>query len=159
MIIERLLTPNIWLQALPVVRNHLAKAFKTERSASPRIVTELGNTRVESDGFTVEDLRVFSVESMQEWLGFTTIDPMTDVNALFEMCATKAEETLGICETIISPSIDDGVAPVEKDTTPENVDSVEKTTTLTDEPFCHFCTAKGPINHLKVCNRPSKTNQ
>jgi len=95
--IEILITPHIWLQLTPVVRNELAKAFGMKRSTSPVCITERGMTRVESDGFTVSDLTALNAESMQKFLGFQEIDLKANLIALLEMCAdrvTPVEEVI-----------------------------------------------------------------
>ena len=132
--IEILLTPHIWLQVRPDVRVALAKEFGTQRSTSPRCITEGGITRVESDGFTIQDLRVFGVESMQKWLGFVNIDVDADLHALFGMCVDMMEKKMGLRvaeQEIASSSL------VVEETKPR---------------FCEFCDSKG-VKHKLTCTR------
>ncbi len=131
--IQVLLTPFAWLQLNSEMRNGLSKAFGLRSSTSPRCVTQNGVTKIESDGKTVEDLMGMNAESMQKWLGFTTIDPEADIHALLGMCADKMEAELH--------------PPVEEVVTVESV-----TTTATVKPFCDFCASKG-VRHLKACTR------
>src|ERR1035437_2627927 len=124
---EILLTPHVWLQVSPEIRNTLIKEFGMKRSTTPRCVTERGITRVESDGFTVEDLKALNVESMQKWLGFSTIDDSADLNSLLLMVVHAIEKRSEVVEDKVE------VPPVDK--------------------FCAFCDSKG-VRHLKVCTRP-----
>lgn len=95
--IEVLLTPFAWLQIDSLTRNRLSKEFGMKRSAPPRCVTQNGRTVVESDGHSVEDLKAMNAESMQKWMGFTTIDPDADIHALLGLCAKKImDETAAI---------------------------------------------------------------
>ncbi len=102
--LEVLLTPHIWLQASTVVRSHLSKEFSLSASTTPRCVTERGMTRIESDGYTVNDLRKLNAESMQKWLGFEDIDPEADLNALFAMCVDRIEARLAPPSVVSTPS-------------------------------------------------------
>lgn len=89
--IEVLVTPHVWLQVSPEVRRLLAREFGIRRSGSPYCVTQGGQTRVESDGHTVDDLRAMNAYTMQKWLGKPFIDTEADVVALFRECAEAAE--------------------------------------------------------------------
>lgn len=128
--IEVFITPYTWLQLSTDTRVKLAKAFDMKRSTSPRCVTERGVTKVESDGFTVDDLRKMNVESMQQWLGFTTIDPNADINALLGMCADRIEH-------------------------PEKLEELAKVSDAVSGPWCDSCDSKG-VRHKKTC--PKNTN-
>lgn len=88
--IQVLITPHAWLQIGPSVRQRLSREFKLKKSAPPRCVTQNGRTVVESDGHSVEDLAGLNAESMQEWLGFTNVDPDADIHALLGLCAKRA---------------------------------------------------------------------
>lgn len=137
--IEILLTPQVWLQVRPEVRVKIAKEFGMMRSSTPRCVTERGITRVESDGFTVSDLKKLNVQSMQQWLGFETIDPKADIHALFCMCVDRLDppveekQTEDVAETRPEPAL----TQVE----------VEK------KAFCDVCNSKG-VRHKANCSRP-----
>jgi hypothetical protein len=137
--IEILLTPHTWLQASTLTRKHLADQFGLKRSTSPRCVTERGFTRIESDGHTVDDLRAMNVESMQEYLGFTSIDPNANVHALFKMCVEKIEalhKPEAVEEQVVAP------APLP----PEEPKA----------PFCDACGSKG-VRHKKDCAKLTPT--
>ena len=135
------ITPHVWLQFSSVVRNELAKLFGMQRSTSPVCITERGKTRIESDGFTVDDLRALNAESMQKFLGFSKVDLEADVNALLEMCAKKVER---------GPSaiVEKGTLPV----TPEPADIVEEYLAEPPKRYCEFCTSKG-ARHKNNCTR------
>jgi hypothetical protein len=115
--IEVLITPNIWLQITPETRNKLAKEFNMHRTSSPVCVTELGQTHIQSDGFTVDDLRGLNVRSMQEWLGFTTIDENANLVALLELVIKRIEnpllavESVTVDESLIAPG---AVVPISE---------------------------------------------
>lgn len=94
MTLEILITPPIWLQLSPEIRNFIVSEFHLTRSTSPRCVTERSITRIESDGYTVDDLRKLSPLTMQEWLGFSEIKPDANVHALLCMVADRAELAL-----------------------------------------------------------------
>lgn len=132
--IEVILTPHAWLQVSTEVRNKLAKEFGMSRSGTPRCVTEMGLTRIESDGFTIEDLRALNVESMTEWLKGYNIKPETnDLHYLLGMCSgIKEDEMKGL---LSKPDILVG-SPEAKE--PE----VKR--------FCDQCESKG-VRHLKSC--------
>ena len=143
---ENLVSPTLWLQASPEVRNLIAKEFGMERSTSPRCVNELGHTRIESDGFTVDDLRALNVISLQQWMGFTNVDPQADLFALFKMCVNRAQEmiTRGLSTPpvegqIIQPAVD----PVSTPQDPPAPATESK-------PFCDTCDSKG-VRHKKTC--------
>ena len=84
--IQQLLVPQIWLQATPQARVVLARHFNLRRSGMPIIVTENGRSRVETDGYTVDDLRPMTVAAMQEYVD----SKITDIIKLFSKCADKA---------------------------------------------------------------------
>lgn len=138
--LEILLTPHVWLQVEPVVRNALAKEFGITRSTSPRCVTEQGVTIVESDGYTIEDLMGLNVESMQEWLGFSNIDPEADVHALFQMCVDKMAQSLAI-------PVEEAPQAPQTEVLPEVVPQVPKEVKAR---FCVHCESKG-VRHFKTC--------
>lgn len=116
--IQVLITPHVWLQAKPTVRNMLAKEFSMTRSAPHRCVTAGGITRIESDGYTVDDLKALNAESMQRWLGFTTIDPEADIHALFSLCVDRVSEALKALEPEEKP-VDGTEAPKAPETPPQ----------------------------------------
>jgi len=127
--IEITITPYVWLQVPPETRNALAKEFDIKCTGTPRCITELGNTRVESDGFTIDDLRVLTVERMTEWLKKRGVNyQSTDINYLFGLCV---DEIMG----------------------KKTVQGTETETKEFIEPkkrFCDFCDSKG-VKHLKTC--------
>lgn len=86
---ELTLTPSLWLQASATTRLKLAKDFGLHRSSGPQIITENGHVHVESDGYTVSDLRGMSIESMQKYVGTTSVD---DLFSLFNLCIAKVEK-------------------------------------------------------------------
>ncbi len=166
---ENLITTQLWLQASTPVRQHISEEFGMKRSTSPRCITELGETRIESDGFTLEDLRALNVITMQKWLGFSKIDLQADVFALFEMCAQKAEKDLENPPVqIVEPekivgSTGDGEAPesipeapLEKESDvlgpkPDALKPEDKPETPQEKPpFCESCDSKG-VRHKKEC--------
>ena len=71
-----------------MTRLKLAKIFNMRKSSGPIAVTQNGQTKIESDGYTIEDLKKISVSSMQDYLGFAESD---DLFTLFQMCVDKAE--------------------------------------------------------------------
>ena len=143
--IEILLTPHLWLQLSAVVRNYLAKEFKMRRSSSPQCTVSRGMTVIQSDGHTIDDLRAMNVESMQAWLGFQTIDPEADINALFVLCARKAEQNL------TPPAVENVLQEVAKNIESKPEEPKEVKPEL-PKPFCEHCTSKG-VRHLKTCTR------
>lgn len=86
--IEKLITPPIWLMAKPETRAALAKEFGLKRSGSPVGTTVGGKYRVDSDGYTVDDLRRVNVHSMGKFLGEGATG---DVFDLFQACVDKVE--------------------------------------------------------------------
>jgi len=123
--IEILLTPHIWLQASPEVRLRLAKAFGLKRSTSPRCIVERGVTRIESDGYTVEDLRLMNRYTMHKFLGRPMIDLDADLHKLFIACVEMLERE------------------VEDEKPKDDTPSVKA-------PFCDSCDSKG-VKHKKTC--------
>ena len=113
--LEVLLTPHVWLQIPADVRNEMTKAFGIPSSESPRCVTQAGMTKIESDGHTVNDLRKLNVTSMQEFLGFTTVDPKADLHALLQLCAKKVWEQL-------HPVIEEKIEAEEEEIKPQPVE-------------------------------------
>jgi hypothetical protein len=131
--LEILITPHLWLQLSADVRNYLSKEFKLNRSTSPRCVTYGGKTVIESDGFTVDDLRALNVESMQAYSG----SKATDINELFAECAAKALDILHPPE-----------APPEAPITPQ--EPLIPIPATPEPRFCDTCDSRG-LHHKKGC--------
>ena len=141
--IEVLITPHSWLQIPTETRNELAKDFGMSRSGTPRCVTELGVTKIESDGYTIEDLRALSVESMTEWLLKYNIKPENnEIHYLLGMCA-------GMKMRKMTPE-----TPQQNQNETEN--SLTKAQNVPEQNpngkprFCDQCESKG-VHHLKSC--------
>jgi len=118
--IELLITPTIWLQLPADVRNLLAFEFKMSRSTTPRCVTQNGETKIESDGFTVDDLRALNIKSMQAYAGSKS-ESLID---LFAECAEKANKILHPPTELTVTSFDS----LEIVETPPNDDTQSKRT-------------------------------
>lgn len=108
--LEVLITPHTWLQLSPEIRNYLAKEFKLTRSSTPRCVTQGGISKIESDGFTVDDLRGLNEESMRAWTG----SQFEDLHALLAECAEKAYKALHPPEPEVLPEVVENSVPEVK---------------------------------------------
>lgn len=82
--------PAIWLQQPLEVRQQIAKDFHLTRSGGNSVTTDNGKTRIDSDGFTVDDLRKLTLQAMQEYVGSTE----NNYWSLWDQTVAKARRSL-----------------------------------------------------------------
>lgn len=76
--------PAHWLALSHDMREHLAKTFKVNRSAS----TEIMNNTIISDGRSVNDLKVITKEALQEYIND---EKEESFSRLWELALSKAQ--------------------------------------------------------------------
>lgn len=125
-----------WVQLPIEVRAKLAEKFNIPRSGYTHVV---GN-KVETDGYTNENLAKMSIEALRAYTGADSQD-FTD---LFKLTLIKIYEELKPPEVLVNGEPPEVEANIEK--TPEQL--VEEV--VGKAPFCDSCESKG-VRHLKTC--------
>lgn len=138
-----LLSGSVWLSLSQETRAKIAALFEIEKSGSVYVVNGANGPKVQSDGYTYEDLSVITVERMQEITGSKS----TDFYHLFRnvVAIVQEEELLEeIFET--TPEIMEEIGEV----------AVEIVKEAKKKQFCDKCDSKGSF-HKKGCpNKPVK---
>ena len=85
-----MLYPQEWVSLPQETKNRLRIIFNVGRTGSTEVVNGTEGSQVITDGTTESDLRVISVESMQQYLGVKE----TDFHALFSRLLNSFKEPI-----------------------------------------------------------------
>lgn len=83
-------TPHEWLKLPLPTRMKLVEIFNIPQSEGSKVEQLAGTTVMISDGYTVKDLEVITVEKMQQYLDFPS--ELDDFAKLFDTVVAKIEE-------------------------------------------------------------------
>lgn len=125
-----------WMALPKETKEHLIKVFNIVKTGN----SEVRDQEVVTDGYTNDDLNAITLDKMAEYTGSPTTETF---HRLWEITLAKVHYEL-------HPPFDlnEGLTPTVT-LNPEQPVVPPET-----KKFCEYCSALGPVKHMKDCTRP-----